>query len=141
MAFTAPRTDEQGYTYPQIRSAVADKIAMADVLGLIALITPGNLVVIDRCDSRLTRTETQANTTSVEQLYDDYEQLKTDLAAVGTVDDALEYFTSTNANLANMSSDFEDIILSYDSYSVADISSYVADVDTVRQLKEDVSCL
>lgn len=141
MAFRPDRTDEQGYTYPQLRDTVSGKIGMADTLGIIALITPENVQTIIDCDSRLLGTETQENTTSVAQLYADYEALKTDIAAETTVDGVLEHFTSTNALLAQLSPDFEAVLLSYESYSVADISAFVDDVDEVTLLKEDLSCL
>lgn len=135
------RYEDQGYTYQQLRSAISDKIAMADTLGLLALINPTNIQVVEECDERVIGSETQTNTKLVEQLYDDYQTLKTNLAAAVTVDDVLQYFTSTNANLSRMSEDFEDIVLSYLTYSVADISSYVQGIDDTALAKTDETCL
>jgi len=137
----AERYEDQGYTYQQLRSQISDYIALADVDGLISLINPTNIQVVEFCDSRAIDPETQTNTKSIEQLYDDYNQLKTDLAAAGTIDDVLLYFTSTNANLSQMASDFEDIILAYDTYSIVDPESYIQGIDTVALAKEDETCL
>lgn len=142
MAFTPERNIDQGYTYQQLRDEISDKIAMADTLGLVSLINAENIEVVRFCDDRkLPTDETQTNTKSVAQLYSDYEQLKTDIAAAASIDDVLILFSSTNANLANLSDDFEDIILTDGAYSVADPTAYIDNLDDVAFAKESITCL
>lgn len=142
MPFTPERNIDQGYTYQQLRDAISDKIVMSDTLGLVSLINAENIEIVRFCDDRkLPEDETQTNTKSVAQLYDDYEQLKTDVAAAASVDDILLLFSSTNANLAALSSDFENIILTDGTYSVADPETYIDNLDDVAQAKESITCL
>lgn len=142
MPFPPERNIDQGYTYQQLRDAISEKVVMADTLGLVSLINAENIEVVRFCDDRkLPEDELQANTKSVAQLYDDYQQLKTDLAAAANIDDVLLLFSSTNANLAALSDDFEDIVLSYDGYVVADPTTYIDNIDTEALAKVDVTCL
>lgn len=139
---TPVRNIDQGYTYQQLRDAISEKVVMADTLGLVSLINAENIEVVRFCDDRkLPEDETQTNTKSVAQLYDDYEQLKTDIAAAGTVDDVLLLFSSTNANLAGLSDDFENIILSHETYSIIDPETYIDNLDDAALAKESIVCL
>lgn len=134
------KAPDANYTYQELRVEIGMYITAANTLGLLSLINPTNIRVIEKCDSRLIDPETQTNTKSVEQLRTDYEALKVNLASAATVDSVLAYYTSTNANLSRLSGDFEDIIMSYNTYSIADISTYTQLIDDEGQLKDDNIC-
>lgn len=131
---------DQSYTYTTLRTQVGLYITDSDIPGLISLINPENIDIVRKCDDRVLDDEQQTEIKTIETLYTDYEALKTALAAAVNIDDVLFYFTSTNANLASLSDTFEDIVLSYDSYTVADPSTYIETLDTERLAKTINEC-
>lgn len=131
---------DQSYTYTTLRTQVGLYITDSDIPGLISLINPENIDIVRKCDDRVLDDEQQTEIKTIETLYTDYEALKTALAAAVNIDDVLFYFTSTNANLASLSDTFEDIVLSYDSYTVADPSTYIETLDTEHLAKTINEC-
>ena len=134
------KAEDAAYTYQELRTQIGLYVTSGDVIGMLSLINSDNILVVTECDPRVLNAESQINTKSIEQLYNDYLQLKIDLAAAGTIDNVLMYFTSTNANLAGMSSDFEDMILTYGIYTVADPIAYIQGLDLAAIEKDDDVC-
>ena len=98
----AARTEEQGYSYSQLRTTIDGYIRTGNTLGFIGLLTADNFQVISNCAPELLGTEDQGNIKLVSGLSDDYDALLVTVSGLSSVDEGMGLFSSSNILIAQI---------------------------------------
>ena len=128
----AKRTEEQPFTYQQLRDEISNLIGIGDKQAILEYVTAENQEIIRNCDAGLLGAESQTNAKSLLAINQARLNMKAAFDAVATVDDAIALFTSTNILLSQL-----DVQIDSDPLS---LYSYLELLDEEALAKNDSVC-